>query len=84
MTRKVSVGLIGAGKMGQLRARHLTQRIPEVNLVAVADIFVETAEKLAGALGVPGAYEDYRRILEDETVQAVIICTSPVVTPQLI
>jgi myo-inositol 2-dehydrogenase / D-chiro-inositol 1-dehydrogenase len=76
MTGKINVGVIGAGRIGRLHAQNLAYRISEANLVAVSDIFVDAATKLAAELQVPAAHQDYRRILEDKTVDAVLICSS--------
>lgn len=84
MTQKINVGLIGAGKMGRMHAGHLKQYIPETNLVAVADISKEAAQKLGHNLGVSHIYEDYHHLLENENVEALLSCTSPHFTPQII
>lgn len=76
MNKKINVGLIGAGRIGRVHAENLAYRIPEAELVAVSDLFVEAAERLAGELGVPAAYRDHGRILEDRAVEAVLICSS--------
>ncbi len=73
---KIRVGIIGAGRIGRVHATNLTYRIPEADLVAVSDIVGEAAEKLAGELGVPAAYQDHRRILDDKAIDAVFICSS--------
>ena len=76
MTRKINVGLIGAGRIGKLHAEHLAYRIPEANLAAVSDIVSEAAEELAAKLQIPAVYADYRRIMKDEAIEAVVICSS--------
>jgi myo-inositol 2-dehydrogenase/D-chiro-inositol 1-dehydrogenase len=76
MTNGINVGVIGAGRIGRVHAENLVYRIPQANLVAVSDIFVEAAQTLATELGVPAAYEDHRQVLEDERVDAVLICSS--------
>lgn len=73
---KINVGVIGAGRIGRVHAENLMYRIPEANLVAVSDMYVEAAEQVAAELGVPAAYKDHRRILEDECIEAVLICSS--------
>jgi len=73
---KINVGLIGAGRIGRVHAEHLAYRIPEANLVAVSDIFVEAAEKLASDFQIPAAYKAHRRIMEDKSIEAVVICSS--------
>ena len=72
----IRVGLIGAGRIGRVHAEHLAYRIPEANLVAVSDIFVEAAEKLAADFQIPATYKDHRRIIEDKNIEAVVICSS--------
>jgi len=84
MPGKINLALIGAGRIGRVHAEHLAYRIPEANLVAVADIFPEAAQKLADDFGVPAAYQDHRRIMEDERIEAVVICSSTATHAQFI
>jgi len=72
---KINVGVIGAGRIGRVHAENLAYRIPEANLVAISDVFVAAAEKLAAELGV-SAYQDHRRILDDPAIDAVLVCSS--------
>jgi myo-inositol 2-dehydrogenase/D-chiro-inositol 1-dehydrogenase len=83
-TRRVTVGIIGAGRIGRVHAENLAFRIPEAKIVAVADIIVEGAEKLAADLQIPAAFEDHRAIMEDEQIDAVIICSSTDTHAQMI
>jgi len=76
MAETLKVGLIGAGRIGRVHAEDLAYRIPEAELVAVSDIYVAAAEKLAAGLGVPAVYEDHRPILEDPAIDALLICSS--------
>jgi myo-inositol 2-dehydrogenase/D-chiro-inositol 1-dehydrogenase len=76
MVQKIKVGVIGTGRIGRLHAENLMVRIPEASLVAVSDIFVEAAEQVAAQLGIPAAYKDHRRILDDKSIDAVLICSS--------
>ncbi len=76
MDRKLRIGLIGAGRIGRVHAANITYRIPEAEVVAVSDIFPEAAEKLAAELNIPAAYADHHPILDDPSVDAVLICSS--------
>jgi myo-inositol 2-dehydrogenase/D-chiro-inositol 1-dehydrogenase len=76
MKQKINVGVIGTGRIGRLHAENLMYRIPEANLLAVSDIFVEAAQKVASELGVSDAYSDHRPILDDKRIDAVLICSS--------
>ncbi len=84
MSRTVNVGLIGAGRIGRVHAEHLAYRIPEANLVAVADVIEEAARKAATDFGIPHAYRDHRAIMEDDAIEAVIVCSSTDTHAQMI
>jgi myo-inositol 2-dehydrogenase/D-chiro-inositol 1-dehydrogenase len=76
MTRRVNVGVIGAGRIGRVHAENLAYRIPEANVVAIADIFVEAAQQAADTYGIPAVFKDQRAIMENKEIEAVIICSS--------
>ncbi len=76
MSEKVAVAVIGAGRIGKLHAEHLAYRVPGAQLLAVADVRLEEAEKCASSVGLARAYSDPRRILDDKDIAAVVICTS--------
>lgn len=84
MNTKLRVGLIGAGRIGRVHAENLAYRIPEAELVAVSDIYVEAAGRLATELQVPAVYQDPERVLDDGTIDAVLICSSTDTHAQLI
>lgn len=69
----VRLGLIGAGRMGNVHANCL-QTIPQARLVAVADVVPARAHALAAGWDAT-AYTDYRAMLEREQLDAVYICT---------
>jgi myo-inositol 2-dehydrogenase/D-chiro-inositol 1-dehydrogenase len=76
MVRCVKLGVIGAGRIGRVHAEHLAHRIPEASVVAVADVAVEAAQKCAADLRIPAAFADYRAILDNPEIEAVVICSS--------
>lgn len=74
--KKLNVGIIGAGRIGQVHAKSITYHIPQAKIVAVSDIYYEGAKKVAESLGIPNAYEDYHEILNNPEIDAVLICSS--------
>jgi myo-inositol 2-dehydrogenase/D-chiro-inositol 1-dehydrogenase len=84
MKETLNLCVIGTGRIGRVHAENLVYRIPEANLVAVSDIFVEAAEKVAAELGIPAAYQDHRLALEDKSIDAVLICSSTDTHAQII
>lgn len=69
----VRIGLIGAGRMGNVHAGCLKD-IPNAHIVAVADLVPERAQTLATPWNA-NAYTDYRALLDREKLDAVYICT---------
>lgn len=71
------VGVVGCGFQGRLHSEVLS-RLPEVELVAVADIDPDRVGSLAREHGVAGQYTDYRRMLDAERLDLITVCTMPV------
>jgi inositol 2-dehydrogenase len=71
---KINVGLIGVGRLGVLYARYLAYQIPSSNLLAASDTN-PAAEGAAKELGVPKWYPDYRDLIDDKQIDAVVIVT---------
>jgi myo-inositol 2-dehydrogenase/D-chiro-inositol 1-dehydrogenase len=72
----LNVGLIGAGRIGRLHARHLASRISRARLVVIADLVLEAAQACAADNDVDRAVADYRAVLDDPHVDAVLVCTA--------
>lgn len=76
MSKKLRIGIIGAGRIGKLHANNLVSRVKDAELVAISDVYEPAAKDLAEKLGVANYYSDYHKILEDPTIDAVFICSS--------
>jgi myo-inositol 2-dehydrogenase/D-chiro-inositol 1-dehydrogenase len=80
MVEKVRLGLIGTGRIGRMHARNLKYRIPGAELAAVSDIMEEAACSVAKELAIPVVEADYRKLLERDDIDGVVIC-SPTIKP---
>jgi myo-inositol 2-dehydrogenase/D-chiro-inositol 1-dehydrogenase len=69
-------GLIGTGCIGRLHAEHLGTRVRGATLAFVADINLAAAREVAARFHVNSATDDYRRLLEDASLDAVVICSN--------
>jgi len=75
MPKTVRVGLIGAGGIAQ--AAHVPgyKAQEDVELVAVCDVVPGKAAAVAAEVGIPSAYDSYAEMLENESLDAVSVCT---------
>ena len=73
---KVKFGIIGAGRIGRVHAENLAFRIPEAEVLAVADVVYEAAQCCAADFCILQSFEDYRQILDNPKIEAVVICSS--------
>lgn len=72
----VKVGIIGTGGIANIHARYYKE-LPDVELVAVADIDEKRAAEFAEKWGVPenNVFTDYSRMLQSVQLDAVSVCT---------
>ena len=77
MADKLKFGLIGIGRIGRIHAGNIARFIPEAELAAAADLFLNPeAEAFAASLGVAKISKDPGDILKDPAINAVVICSS--------
>lgn len=73
----VKLGIIGIGRIGQVHIQSISTRVPSAEIKWVADPFMtEERAEWAKKMGVVNTTKDYKEILADEEVDAVIICSS--------
>ncbi|MCL2671415.1 MAG: inositol 2-dehydrogenase [Clostridiales bacterium] len=73
----INVGIIGAGRIGQVHAKSILTGVPEARILAIADPYLsETAAAWAKQVGIEGIYRNYKQILQDPRIEAVLICSS--------
>ncbi len=73
----INVGIIGAGRIGKVHCESIMRYVKNATVKAVADPFLnEETIEWAKSLGINEFYEDYHKILEDDSIEAVLICSS--------
>ncbi len=72
---KLGVGVLGVGDMGKRHAENFRRLVPNAQLVAVADIDVARAGKVAAELEIEHSYPSLEAMLENRDIQAVVIAS---------
>lgn len=75
MTKRLNIGSIGLGRLGKVYAVDLAHRVPNANLVAVADVQENLAVSFAKAYNVPKWYGSYQELIADKEIDAVAVIT---------
>ena len=80
---RIGIGLIGAGRHGARYARHISQDLPNLRLVALARRDPESARRQAEEFGCR-AYTDFRKLLAAPDVDAVVIVVPPTLHREIV
>lgn len=76
MSDTLRIGVIGAGRIGQIHAKSLAFMVPGAEVVCISDLRPESAKKLADECGVKNTTADYQDIIKDKNIDAVCICST--------
>ncbi|MCI9361852.1 MAG: inositol 2-dehydrogenase [Hungatella sp.] len=73
----IKVGIIGAGRIGKVHVQSICTQVPDAKVKMLADPFL-TDETAAWAkdMGVLQVTKDYKEVLADPEIDAVLICSS--------
>lgn len=82
--QKLNVGIIGAGRIGQVHAEHLAYQIPRARLLAITDINMDAAQTCAHKFNIEKVPADYHEVLNNPDIDAVLICSSTDTHSQII
>lgn len=75
MNAKVRVAIVGCGWVTEYRHLPALERLPDVQVVAAADVDAARLNRVGGRFGIPGRHADVRTLLDDPAVDAVAVCT---------
>ncbi|MCF8262679.1 MAG: inositol 2-dehydrogenase [Melioribacteraceae bacterium] len=74
--KKLNIGVIGAGRIGQVHIENIVQRIQIAEVVAIADTNFELATTISEKYSIDHAYENYKELINLKNLDAILICSS--------
>jgi inositol 2-dehydrogenase len=75
MSKTINVGVVGLGRLGSQYARYFQSRVPGARLYAVSDVRADVTKAVAAETGAAKGYSDYKEMLADPAVDAVVVMT---------
>lgn len=73
--KRLNIGIIGAGRIGQVHAENITFRLRNANLAGISSGSKQLADRCSLEHGCQ-PYYDYNELCEDPNVDAVCICSA--------
>lgn len=73
----LKIGIIGAGRIGKVHLESISYHVKNATVVAMADPFMnDETERFIRSFGVEKVYKDYKEIINDAEIDAVMVCSS--------
>ena len=76
MSKKLRIGLLGAGRIGNLHGTNIQNFVPDAEVVIVAPFMNEKMEEWAKSIGISRCSKDPEDVFSAADVDAVFICSS--------
>lgn len=72
---KLNLAVIGTGRIGKVHIATLVQRVPQAEVIAIADTNLNSAESVAKSFGITTVLDNFKDVLKLPRVDAVLICS---------
>lgn len=73
----LNIGIIGAGRIGRVHGESITNYVKNARVAAIADVTItDSTREWAKSIGAERVTENYWDILNDPSIDAVLICSS--------
>src|SRR5258707_7778348 len=84
MQRKLNIGMIGVGFIGQLAHLMNYVEVPGCRVLGLAEFRPELRRKVAERYGIPRVYVTHEELLRDADIEAVVVVTPPPYTTRIV
>ncbi|MBQ9913347.1 MAG: inositol 2-dehydrogenase [Clostridia bacterium] len=74
--KQLNIGIIGAGRIGKVHIQSITYNVPTAKVLGITDVFKDGLQELADKYGIEKVYADYKEMLADKDIDAVLVCSS--------
>lgn len=76
MAKKIKIGILGAGRIGQVHIQNISTSVKEFEIKTVADPYLsKQAEEFIKGYDIPNVTTNIEDIFSDSEIEAVLVCT---------
>ncbi len=75
LSNRIYIGIVGAGRIGKVHAESIAYKLREVKIKTISDIDLNNAKEVAEKFDIPQYTTDYKDIINDDEITAVLICS---------
>lgn len=72
--KKVRLGIVGLGAIAKKAHLPALSTIPDIEIVAAAEVSPKTSKKMAAQWNIPAIYQDYNEMFQEAALDAAMIC----------
>jgi predicted dehydrogenase len=73
MEKKIKIGVIGCGEIGQIAHIPYLKELPQYELVAICDLSQKIIDQVGDQYGIAHRYVDYKKMLSEVEMEAVVV-----------
>jgi len=73
--KKLKLGVIGTGRIGKVHIATLVQSVPQADVIAIADVNLNSANEVAKMYGITSVFSNYMDVINHPEIEAVVICS---------
>ena len=81
---KIQVCVIGSGRAGMIHARNFAKSVQNAEIAAMADPVEDAAKAAVKELGIDKYFLDYKDVLNDDSIDAVVVVTPTVFHEEIV
>ena len=83
-SKKIKVGVIGAGRIGRLHTENIIRYVPEAEVSVLSDLIADGVREWAQKFNIEDITQDYREVINNPEIDVILVCSTTDTHAQII